>query len=91
VLGDSQLFFPKNNLADLTRKVQYLLNHDEERREMRAAGQAQSERYTIARMVGEYECLLSEASLYARPRRSAPNNLRRFDTLGSVARVHDHL
>ena len=27
VLGDSQLFFPLNNIADLTRKVQYLLSH----------------------------------------------------------------
>jgi glycosyltransferase involved in cell wall biosynthesis len=67
VLGDSQLFFPLNNIADLTRKVQYLLSHDEECLQMGVAGHLQAERFTIDRMVGEYESLLAEASLYARP------------------------
>ena len=33
---------------------------------MGIAGHLQATRFTIDRMVGEYECLLAEASLYAR-------------------------
>jgi glycosyltransferase involved in cell wall biosynthesis len=91
VLGDGQLFFPTNNVEDLSTKIRYLLNRKDKREEMSKAGQARAENYTIERMVGEYEQLLADASLYARPVRSATNNFGRFNPLGSIAGIHDHL
>ena len=88
VLGDRQLFFPMNNLGTLVRRVKYLLSHPELAAEMRVAGQARAEQFSITRMAGEYECLLNEAAVYARKQSSATNNLRRINPLGSIARIN---
>lgn len=88
VLGDKQLFFPWNDVGTLTRRVRYLLSHPELAAEMRVAGQARAEQFSITRMAGEYECLLTEAAVYARKQRSTTNNLRRIQPLRGIARVN---
>jgi glycosyltransferase involved in cell wall biosynthesis len=91
VLGDKQLFFSFNDLDELAARTQYLLSHPQFSEMMGSAGQAQAERFNVDRMVGEYESLLAEAALYARPRGSAANDLGRLDSFGSVPGVHNHL
>ena len=91
VLGDKQLFFPLNDVNTLVRRVKYLLTHSELAAEMRTAGQARAEQFSVPRMVVEYESLLREAALYVRSRKLTPNNLGRFDPLGGIAGVHHQL
>jgi glycosyltransferase involved in cell wall biosynthesis len=91
VLGDGQLFFPVDNSEKLSEIVNRLLISPLERAVMVRAGKMRAENFSVDRMVGEYELLLAEALLYVHPRKSATNNFRRIDALGSVARVHDQL
>jgi len=91
VLGDGQLFFTVDNVNKLAEIVKRLLSTPLERAAMARAGKVRAENFSVDRMVGEYEALMAEALLYAQPRKSATNNFRRSDALGSVARVHDQL
>jgi glycosyltransferase involved in cell wall biosynthesis len=91
VLGSTQLFFPLNDRDALTAMVLRLLQTPEERATMSAGGQLRAREFNVERMVGEYECLIEEAMLYARPRNSATNNFGRVNALRGIARVHDQL
>jgi glycosyltransferase involved in cell wall biosynthesis len=90
VLGDGQLFF-RGDLEELASKTRYLLDHPLAREAIGRSGRAQAERFTVERMVGEYECLLAEAALYARARPSAMDDLGRFDAVRRVPRIDYHL
>ncbi len=91
VLGDQQMFFPLQDKDALIRMVQAVLSAPEQRITMANAGRARAERFSVERMVGEYESLFTDELRYVTGRTSAGDDLRRFNALGRISRVHDHL
>lgn len=91
VLGDEQIFFPSGDTQELVRIVKRLLTSSEQRARMSAAGRARADRFTVDRMVAEYECLMAEELIYTSGRKSATYDFGRVNALGRVPRVHDHL
>jgi glycosyltransferase involved in cell wall biosynthesis len=89
VLGDGQLFFPVHDQDALTQIVKRLLDTPRERAAIGAAGKERAPLFSVERMVGEYESLMSNELLYASRRSSATNDLLRLEPLRGVPGIHD--
>ena len=89
VIGDDQVFFPADDEVALTNIIGRLLSSPRECEAMSVAGKARARRFSVERMVGEYELLMSEAMLYASRNKSAAHDLRRIDSLRGVSRIND--
>jgi hypothetical protein len=73
----------------LTQIVKRLLDTPRERAAIGAAGKERAPLFSVERMVGEYESLMSNELLYASRRSSATNDLLRLEPLRGVPGIHD--